>query len=118
MPGRGTARRAQRRPRRARELVAAFRRHLAQTSSAPLGIVVARARGAWIEDVRGRRYLDLLAGMGVASLGHGNAAVVRACAAQLRRHLHVMVYGEYVQESQARLVARLATLAGPGFERV
>ncbi len=118
MPGRRKARPLPKRPARAAELVAAFRRHLAQTSSAPLGIVVARARGAWIEDTRGRRYLDLLSGMGVANLGHGNAAVVRACAAQLRRHLHVMVYGEYVLESQARLAARLAALAGPGFERV
>jgi acetylornithine/N-succinyldiaminopimelate aminotransferase len=99
-----------------RQLRAAFLRHLAQTSTAPMGIVVRDARGAWVRDTRGHRYLDLLAGMGVASLGHGHPAVLRACARQLRRHLHVMVYGEYVIEPQVRLAARLAALAGPPFE--
>jgi acetylornithine/succinyldiaminopimelate/putrescine aminotransferase len=93
-----------------------FRLHVAQTSTAPLGLVVTTARGAWITDASGRRYLDLLAGMGVANLGHGNRSVLRACAAQLRRHLHVMVYGEYVLESQVELAKRLTELAGPPFE--
>ena len=108
---------AGRRP-HADDLLKAFRTHVAQTSTAPLGLVIRDARGAWLTDAHGRRHLDLLAGMGVANLGHGNPAVVRACMAQLRRHLHVMVYGEYVLETQARLAARLAALAGPGFERV
>jgi acetylornithine/succinyldiaminopimelate/putrescine aminotransferase len=93
-----------------------FRRHVAQTSTAPLGLAITRARGAWITDASGRRYLDLLAGMGVANLGHGNRAVTRACMAQLRRYLHVMVYGEYVLESQVHLATRLSELAGPPFE--
>jgi acetylornithine/succinyldiaminopimelate/putrescine aminotransferase len=97
-------------------LVADFQRHVAQTSAAPLGLVVSEARGAWLTDARGRRYLDLIAGMGVANLGHGHPAVRRACAAQLRRYLHVMVYGEFVLEPQVRLATRLAALAGPPFE--
>jgi acetylornithine/succinyldiaminopimelate/putrescine aminotransferase len=93
-----------------------FRLHVAQTSAAPLGLRIVDARGAWITDAQGRRYLDLLSGMGVVNLGHGNRAVLRACAAQLRRHLHVMVYGEYVLEPQVRLATRLSALAGPPFE--
>ncbi len=93
-----------------------FRLHVAQTSTAPLGLVITHARGAWITDAAGRRYLDLLSGMGVANLGHGNRAVLRACAAQLRRHLHVMVYGEYVLPAQVALATRLTALAGPPFE--
>jgi acetylornithine/succinyldiaminopimelate/putrescine aminotransferase len=93
-----------------------FRLHVAQTSAAPLGLVITRARGSWITDARGRRHLDLLAGMGVVNLGHGNPAVLRACAAQLRRHLHVMVYGEYVLPAQVALATRLTELAGPPFE--
>lgn len=104
------------RTRSADALTRDFRLHVAQTSAEPLGLEVASARGAWITDTRGRRYLDLLAGMGVVNLGHGNRAVTRACAAQLRRHLHVMVYGEYVLESQVRLATRLTALAGPPFE--
>ena len=103
---------------RSTRLVAAFRRHLAQTSPAPLGLEITAARGSWLVDRRGRRYLDLIAGMGVADLGHGNPAVRRACAAQLRRYLHVMVYGELVLEPQVALATRLAQLAGPPFESV
>jgi len=95
-----------------------FRAHLAQTSASPLGIAVARARGSWITDTQGRRYLDLIAGMGVANIGHTHPAVVRACAAQLRRYAHVMVYGEYILAPQVQLATRLAALAGPPFESV
>jgi acetylornithine/succinyldiaminopimelate/putrescine aminotransferase len=95
-----------------------FRRHLAQTSDAPIGLEIERAEGCWLYARGGRRYLDLIAGIGVSALGHGNPAVIDAIERQARRHLHVMVYGEYVIESQANLAARLAELLGPGFDRV
>ena len=90
-----------------------FLRHVCQTSPSPLGIVVARAEGASVWDAEGREYLDLLSGMGVASLGHGHPEVVAAVRAQAERYLHVMVYGEMVQEPQVALARRLAELA-PG----
>ena len=90
-----------------------FLRHVCQTSDGPMGLVVARAHGATIVDVEGREYLDLLGGMGVANVGHTHPEVVAAVRAQAERHLHVMVYGELVQETQVRLAARLATLLPP-----
>lgn len=87
-----------------------FRRHVCQTSDAPMGVVVERARGATVWDSDGRAWLDLLAGMGVANVGHAHPDVVAAVQAQAERHLHVMVYGEFVQDTQARLAARLAEL--------
>jgi len=92
------------------DLRALFLRHVCQTSPAPLGIEVARAAGARVWDTAGRAYLDLLAGMGVANVGHTHPAVVAAVRAQAEHHLHVMVYGEFVQEPQVRLAARLAGL--------
>jgi acetylornithine/N-succinyldiaminopimelate aminotransferase len=100
------------------ELAALFRRHLCQTSAAPLGIVVARAEGSTVWDAAGRAWLDLLAGMGVANVGHAHPEVVAAVRAQAVRHLHVMVYGEFVQEAQVRLAARLAGLLAPPLEVV
>ncbi|HJQ82824.1 MAG TPA: aminotransferase class III-fold pyridoxal phosphate-dependent enzyme, partial [Candidatus Binatia bacterium] len=61
---------------------------------------------------------DLLAGMGVANVGHRHPEVVAAVRAQAARHLHVMVYGELVQEAQVRLAARLAGLLGPSLDVV
>ena len=92
------------------DLAALFRRHLCQTSDSPMGVVVARALGSTVWDTAGAAYLDLLAGMGVANVGHTHPEVVAAVRAQLDRHLHVMVYGEVVQEPQVRLAARLAGL--------
>ena len=95
-----------------------FTRHLAQTSEAPIGLEINRAQGCWLYTADGRRYLDLIAGIGVCALGHGNAAVLSAIAAQAQRHLHVMVYGEYVIDAQARLAARLAGLLPAGLGRI
>lgn len=95
------------------ELKSMFLRHVCQTSAEPLGIVVARARGTKVWDATGREYLDLLAGMGVANVGHAHPAVVSAIEAQIRRYLHVAVYGEMVQAPQVQLAQRLASLT-PG----
>jgi acetylornithine/succinyldiaminopimelate/putrescine aminotransferase len=100
------------------DLAALFRRHLCQTSASPLGLVVADAEGAIIRTTDGREYLDLLAGMGVANVGHRHPEVVAAVRRQAERHLHVMVYGELVQESQVRLAARLAGILSPPLEVV
>ncbi len=75
-----------------------------------MGLEVVRAEGSWLYTADGRRYLDLIAGIGVSALGHGHPAVLDAIAAQARRHLHVMVYGEYVIETQVRFAERLAQL--------
>jgi len=95
-----------------------FSRHLCQTSPAPLGITVRRASGSTVWDAGGRPYLDLLAGMGVANVGHTHPEVVAAVRAQAERYLHVMVYGELIQEPQVRLAARLAELLPPPLEVV
>ncbi|HEX3409808.1 MAG TPA: aspartate aminotransferase family protein [Candidatus Binataceae bacterium] len=95
-----------------------FLRHLAQTSETPIGFEIERAEGCWLYTTDGRRYLDFIAGIGVSALGHGNPAVLSAIAAQAHRHLHVMVYGEYVIDVQARLAARLAELLPANLGRI
>jgi len=95
-----------------------FLRHLCQTSAAPLGLTVERASGSTVWDTAGRAYLDLLAGMGVANVGHTHPEVVAAVRAQVERHLHVMVYGEFIEEAQVRLAARLAGLLPPPLDVV
>lgn len=100
------------------DLGEAFRAHVCQTSEAPLGLVIERAEGCWIHTTDGRRYLDLLSGIGVAGIGHSHPEVVAAIRAQSKRYLHAMVYGEYVQEPQVRLAERLAEIAPPGLTSV
>ncbi|MFC4946405.1 ornithine--oxo-acid transaminase [Pseudonocardia sp. GCM10023141] len=51
----------------------------------PLPVVVARAEGAWVTDVEGRRFLDCLAGYSALNFGHGHPALVAAAHEQLDR---------------------------------
>jgi acetylornithine/N-succinyldiaminopimelate aminotransferase len=95
-----------------------FLRHLGQTSGDPIGLEVVRAEGSWLYCADGRRYLDMIAGIGVSALGHGHPAVLEAIERQARRHLHVMVYGEYVIEVQAKIAERIANLLPAGLGRV
>jgi len=96
----------------------AFDRHLAHTSAEPIGIVVDRASGPYIFAKDGTRYLDLIAGIGVANIGHTHPEVVEAVAKQNARHHHVMVYGEYVQEEQALYASELAAVLPKGLDSV
>ncbi|MFI1199115.1 ornithine--oxo-acid transaminase [Streptomyces sp. BHT-5-2] len=51
----------------------------------PLPVVVATAEGAWMTDVTGRRYLDLLAGYSALNFGHRHPRLLAAARAQLER---------------------------------
>ncbi len=52
---------------------------------APLDVEIASADGAWVTDVEGRRYLDLLAGYSALNFGHRHPDLVRAATDQLGR---------------------------------
>ncbi|MGW3120446.1 ornithine--oxo-acid transaminase [Streptomyces sp. NPDC001107] len=65
-------------------LIAAADAHSAHNYH-PLPVVIASADGAWMTDVEGRRYLDLLAGYSALNFGHRNRRLVEAAKAQLER---------------------------------
>ena len=77
-----------------------FLRHLAQTSDSPMMLEIERAEGMNLFDVNGKKYIDLIAGIGVSNLGHCHPKVVSAISQQLLKHMHLMVYGEYIQSPQ------------------
>ncbi len=85
-----------------------FLRHVAQTSPAPLALEIQKAKGVWLHARRGKKYLDLIAGIGVSSVGHRHPAVEKAVRAQLSKYWHTMVYGEFVLSPQVKLAELLA----------
>ncbi|GAB4193509.1 MAG: aspartate aminotransferase family protein [Thermoflexibacter sp.] len=90
---------------------ALFLDYLAQTSDAPLMLEIKSAEGIYIKERDGKKYIDLISGIGVSNVGHRHPHVLRAIRKQLKSYLHVMVYGEYVQSPQVNLAKRLvATL--------
>lgn len=97
----------------ASDLIESFKKHVCQTSDAPMGLVVERARGATLHTRDGRTFVDFLAGIGVNNVGHAHPAVVVAVREQAERYLHAMVYGEYVLEPQVRLAELLASVTPP-----
>ncbi|MEX2600994.1 MAG: aspartate aminotransferase family protein [Balneolaceae bacterium] len=95
-----------------------FYRHIAQTSSDPMGLEIERAEECELFTTDGRSFVDLISGIAVSSLGHRHPAVMRAIREQLDRHLHVMVYGEFVQRAQSRLATLLTSQLPDSLDRV
>ena len=85
-----------------------FFKHLAPTSHQPVLLEVESATGTIITDTDGKKYYDLIAGIGVVSVGHNNEAVKQAVYEQMNKHNHVMVYGEYIQSAVNSLAMNLA----------
>jgi acetylornithine/N-succinyldiaminopimelate aminotransferase len=76
-----------------------FLKYQAQTSPYPLLLDIERAEGSFIFDKNGKKYLDLVAGVSANVLGHGNKVINEAIKAQVDKYLHVMVYGEFIQDA-------------------
>jgi ornithine--oxo-acid transaminase len=76
----------------------------------PLPVVVARAEGAWVEDVEGRRYLDMLAGYSALNFGHRHPALIDAARAQLDRL--TLTSRAFHNDRLAAFAERLARLTG------
>lgn len=87
-----------------------FLQHLAPTSDAPMLLDIERAEGIYLYGTDGKRYADLISGIGVSNCGHGNSHIIKAITTQTEKHLHLMVYGEYVQKPQVLLAERLFSL--------
>ena len=91
-------------------LKADFLRYQAKTTPHPLGISIAKARGVYITDTQGKKYLDFVSGVSACSLGHCHPKVTRAIRKQSKKYLHVMVYGEFAQEPAVHLCKELVAL--------
>jgi len=85
-----------------------FLKYQAQTSTHPLAMEVSRAEGSYIYDKENNAYLDFVAGVSACTLGHSHPKVVSAIKKQIDQYMHVMVYGEYIQEPAVELAKLLA----------
>ena len=81
-----------------------------QTTPYPLAIEVASAEGMYITDKSGNTYLDLVAGVSACTIGHCHPRVVKSVQDQAQKYMHVMVYGEFIQDPQLELAKKLASL--------
>jgi acetylornithine/N-succinyldiaminopimelate aminotransferase len=87
-----------------------FLKHNAQTSTTPLLLEFVKAKGLYMYDAEGKKYMDLIAGIGVSNVGHCHEDVVKAVKKQAETYMHLMVYGEFVQSPQVDFAAALASV--------
>jgi acetylornithine/N-succinyldiaminopimelate aminotransferase len=95
-----------------------FLHHNAQTTFFPLLLEMERAEGVYIWDIYGKRYLDLISGIAVSNVGHGNKKVIDAISAQAKSYMHLMVYGEFVLAPQVLFAQKLCGLLPSNLQNV
>jgi acetylornithine/N-succinyldiaminopimelate aminotransferase len=81
---------------------------------ARIPLVLARGKGCYVYDTAGKRYLDLVAGIGVNALGHAHPRLVKVIREQAGRLIHCS--NLYYHEYQGPLAERIARVSG--LERV
>lgn len=84
-----------------------YKKYQAQTSANPMGLDISHAKGSFIYDKSGKKYLDFVAGVSANSLGHSPDIVNNAMIQQMNLYTHVMVYGEFVQDVPLALAKTL-----------
>ncbi|MDQ2720877.1 MAG: aspartate aminotransferase family protein [Bacteroidota bacterium] len=90
-----------------------FLNHIGQTSPDPLALEIVRAVGCKLYDINNKEYIDLIGGISVCNIGHGNKKVVDAVKKQAEDFMHVMVNGELILSPQTTY-AKLLTDNLPG----
>jgi|TARA_R100001460_G_scaffold58078_2_gene97882 acetylornithine/succinyldiaminopimelate/putrescine aminotransferase len=95
-----------------------FKKIIAQTSDTPMALEISNAEGCYINTVSGESYLDFISGIAVSSLGHKHPKVISALHEQIDKHLHVMVYGEFVQKPQIEFAQLLLEQLPASMEQI
>jgi len=95
-----------------------FLDYVGQTSLSPMGMEFEKAEGIYLYDKKGRKYIDLVSGVAVSNLGHGNQQIINAVITQIKSYSHLMVYGEYVQSPQVKLARLIADNLPDGLDKV
>jgi len=83
-----------------------------------MALEISKAKGCYIYTSSGKSYLDFISGIAVSSLGHGHPKIIKALHEQIDRHLHVMVYGEYIQKPQLEFAQLLLDQLPDSMEQI
>ncbi len=76
----------------------------------PLPVIISRGEGAWVTDVEGKRYLDLLSAYSALNFGHRHPAILAAAREQLERL--TLTSRAYHNDQLGPFAAALAELCG------
>ena len=100
------------------KLIKDFLKYQAKTTPHPLSIEIKNAFGSHIVDSDNKKYLDFIAGVSVCNLGHSNPVVIKAIEKQIKKYMHVMVYGEFALEPSVKLSKEIVSKISKNLEVV
>ncbi len=95
-----------------------FLNYIGQTSESPYLVEIESAKGVYMYGPDGRKYIDLISGVSVSSLGHCNETVVNAIKEQVDKYMHLMVYGEFIETPQVKLAEYICGMLPGQFDNV
>ncbi len=95
-----------------------FLNHIGQTSPDPLALEIVKASGTKLYDINNKEYIDLIGGISVCNIGHGNQKVINAIKKQADNFMHVMVNGELVLSPQTAYAKLLTDHLPPSLNSV
>ena len=96
-----------------------FKRYIAQASEfEPFIIDVAKGEGVYVWDKEGKKYIDFISSICVNNVGHRNPVVLKALEEQMQKYLHIMVYGEFIQQPQLDLAETLCQCLPPNLQKI
>ncbi len=95
-----------------------FLNHLGLPSKNPLGIEIESAKGIYMYDTEGKEYIDMVSGVAVSNVGHRHPRIIKAIKNQLDKYMHLMVYGEIIQNPQVQLAKTLTDNLPPNLNSV
>ncbi|MFN8211987.1 MAG: aminotransferase class III-fold pyridoxal phosphate-dependent enzyme, partial [Bacteroidales bacterium] len=81
-------------------------------------VEIERAEGVYLYGPDGKKYIDLISGVSVSNVGHGNPKVLQAIHQQTDQYLHLMVYGEMIQSPQVKYAGLLTGYLPPELDRI
>lgn len=87
-----------------------FLKYTGQTNQSPYLIDVDYAKGIYIIDKNGKKYMDMISGVSVNNVGHSHPHIIKAVKEQVDKYMHVMVYGEYIQDAHVDFCKKLVSL--------
>ncbi|MGB9721766.1 MAG: aminotransferase class III-fold pyridoxal phosphate-dependent enzyme [bacterium] len=88
----------------------------AHTRTREIPLVVNKAKGAWVVDINGKKYLDFGAGFAVVGTGHCHPEVIKAVNKQIRKLIHISG-SDFYYEPQVALAEKLVKITPGDFDK-
>ena len=95
-----------------------FLQHVGQTSPFPMALEIDHAKGIFLYDKQGKEYIDLVSGVSVSNVGHCHPKVIEAIKTQSEKYMHLMVYGEYIQDPQVNFAKGIVDILPESMQSV